>query len=62
MKTLKILLDDSISHVSVTTYTTDGIDCLATDERIEIDIEEEHEICDMVSDFSRKESEGKDNE
>lgn len=53
MKTLKILLDDNISHVSVTTYTSDGIGCLVTDERIEFDIDEKHEICDMTSENLR---------
>lgn len=61
MRTLKILLDDSVSHVSITTCTTDGIGCLAVDERAEIDIEEKHEICDMTSNLG-EESEGKDNE
>lgn len=56
MKILKILLDDSVDHVSITTYTTDSIGCLATDEKVELDIGDEHEICDMTT---NKESEGK---
>lgn len=59
MKTLKILLDDNIDHVSITLYTRDGIGCLAVDERFEVDTEDKSQAYDMTT---KKESEGKINE
>ena len=59
--TVKILIDDSIDHVSVATYTIDGIGCLAIDEIVEINMEEQHEICDITTKKESKSTMGRTN-
>lgn len=52
MKTLKVLLDDYISHVVIEAYKLDGV-LPVINKRMTLELEQKHEICDMLEESLR---------